>query len=298
VSDLHDRLTSLGLVPLENLGDTFTEATQATVEAFQRSRGLPITGVVDSTTWSRLLEAGWRLGDRLLFLVKPYLRGDDVAELQVRLSQLGFDPGRVDGVFGPLLERALSDFQRNCGLDINATLTLRTLIELRRFSPLGDRTLVSEARDEAGFNPPRRGPIVVWGESPLAEGIAQRLPHADYRTDRSAWSVEQVASYANSIRAVGVISLIEQPRWDGIHLHYWSSYTSYSRRGEQLASAIASAVSRDDVAYRIEVTGMALPILRETQMTTLHVEHAAVPPSEGEQLARAISQAIRDFFHS
>jgi len=57
-------------------------------------------------------------------------------------------------------------------------------------------------------------------------------------------------------------------------------------------------VSRDDVALRIEVTGMALPILRETQMTTLHVEHGNLATHEAEQLVRAISQSIRDFFHS
>ena len=284
-------------MPLENLGDTFSEATQATVEAFQRSRGLAITGEVDDTTWSRLLEAGWRLGDRLLYLVKPYLRGDDVAELQVRLSQLGFDPGRVDGVFGPLLDRALSEFQRNCAIETNGTLTQRTLIELRRFSPFGDRTLVSEARDEAGFNQPRRGPIVVWGPSPLSASIARRLPDADFDDARSNWSVERVAAHANAVGALGVISVSQQPDWDGIHLHYWASYKSYSRRGEQLASTVANAVSRDDVALRVEVTGMAIPILRETQMTTLHVEHGETAFEESEQLSRAISQAIRDFFH-
>ena len=142
--------------------------------------------MVDETTWARLLEAGWRLGDRLLFLVKPYLRGDDVAELQVRLSQLGFDPGRVDGVFGPLLDRALSEFQRNCGLETNGTLTQRTLIELRRFSPVSDRTLVSEARDEAGFDQPHRGPVVVWGPSPLAQAIAHHLPRRRFRRHSSA----------------------------------------------------------------------------------------------------------------
>jgi N-acetylmuramoyl-L-alanine amidase len=283
---------------LENLGDSFSEATQATVQAFQRSRGLPITGVVDATTWARLLEAGWRLGDRLLFLIKPYLRGDDVAELQVRLSQLGFDPGRVDGVFGPLLDRALSEFQRNCGLETNGTLTQRTLIELRRFSPVSDRTLVSEARDEAGFGEPRRGPIVVWGASPVAEKIASHLSSSDFDDDRSVWSVEQIAAHANAVGALGVVSLIEQPNWHGVHLHYWSSYRSYSRRGEQLASAVASAVSRDDVDLRVEVTGMALPILRETQMTTIHVEHGEMTAEESEQLAKAISQTIRDFFHS
>ena len=291
-------MTSLGLVPLENLGDTFSEATQATVQAFQRSRGLPITGAVDATTWARLLEAGWHLGNRLLYLVRPYLRGDDVAELQVRLSQLGFDPGRVDGVFGPLLDRALSEFQRNCGLETTGTLTQQTLIQLRRFSFVGDRTLVSEARDEAGFGQPRRGPIVVWGPSPIATAIAQRLASSDFDEDRVTWSVEQIAAHANAVGALGVISISQRPDWNGVHLHYWSSYKSYSRRGEQLASAVASAVSRDDVGLRIEVTGMALPILRETQMTTIHVEHGDMAVEESEQLARAISQTIRDFFHS
>lgn len=296
--DLHERLTSLGLVPLENLGDSYSEATQATVEAFQRSRGLEITGVVDDLTWARLLEAGWRLGDRLLYLVKPYLRGDDVAELQVRLSQLGFDPGRVDGVFGPLLDRALSDFQRNCGLETNGTLTQRTLNELRRFSPNSARTLVSDARDEAGFDPPGRGPLVVWGDSPLTPLVARELVDSDYDPDRHEWTVEQVASYANAVHALGVISLSHQLIGDSLHLHYWSSYTSYSRRGEQLASAVVNAISRDDIALRLEVTGMSLPILRETQMTTLHVEHGDISENETFPLARAFSQAIRDFFHN
>lgn len=254
--------------------------------------------MVDEITWTRLIEAGWSLGDRLLYLVKPYLRGDDVAELQVRLSQLGFDPGRVDGVFGPLLDGALRDFQRNCGIEISAALTQRTLIELRRFSPSSDRTLVSEARDGAGFDLPLGGPLVIWGPSPLAEAIARGLAHSDFDPERSTWTVEQVATYANVVGALGVLSLVQQPDSSGVHLHYWSSYKSYSRRGEQLASAIASAISRDDVALRLEVTGMALPILRETQMTTLHVEHGEMPLDEADQLAKAISQALHDFFHS
>jgi N-acetylmuramoyl-L-alanine amidase len=270
----------------------------ATVEAFQRSRGLPITGVVDEITWARLLEAGWRLGDRLLYLVKPYLRGDDVAELQVRLSQLGFDPGRVDGVFGPLLDRALSEFQRNCGLDTTGTLTRRTLIELRRFSPSGERTLVNEARDEAGFEQSPPGPLVVWGPSSLTASLSRLLHRDDVEPPLQDWTVERLAAHANSVGAAGVISLSEQIELEGIHLHYWSSYKSYSRRGEQLASAVAAAVSHDDVAQRVEVTGMALPILRETQMTTLHLEHGALAPYDAERLAQAISLVIRDFFHS
>lgn len=43
-------------------------------------------------------------------------RGDDVADLQRALGTLGFDAGRVDGIFGPSGDRALRDFQRNAGL--------------------------------------------------------------------------------------------------------------------------------------------------------------------------------------
>jgi N-acetylmuramoyl-L-alanine amidase len=47
--------------------------------------------------------------------------GDDVASLQQRLNTLGFDSGRVDGVFGPDTDRALREFQRNVGLDEDGT---------------------------------------------------------------------------------------------------------------------------------------------------------------------------------
>ena len=42
-------------------------------------------------------------------IARPMLRGDDVAELQVLLSQLGFNPGRIDGIFGPTTGDALAE---------------------------------------------------------------------------------------------------------------------------------------------------------------------------------------------
>lgn len=269
------------------------------VEAFQRSRGLPLTGEVDATTWSRLLEAGWRLGDRLLYQTRPYLRGDDVADLQVRLSQLGFDPGRVDGVFGPLLHAALSDFQRNCALPTSGTLTLRTLLELRRVSMgSSERVLVTEVRERANLDSPTTGPIIVWGPSPLSVHLAGVLDNGDFDPQRQAWSVDELASFANDRDALAVVTTIERPALDGLHLHYWSSYRSYSRRGEQLASALGSAVAHQDVPLRLEITGMALPVLRETRMTTVQIEHGVLSDEAFASLAAALAGALRDFFHS
>jgi GH25 family lysozyme M1 (1,4-beta-N-acetylmuramidase) len=49
--------------------------------------------------------------DRWLFLSDPMLTGDDVAQLQQRLWDLGYDPGPVDGIFGPLTEAAVVALQ-------------------------------------------------------------------------------------------------------------------------------------------------------------------------------------------
>jgi N-acetylmuramoyl-L-alanine amidase len=58
---------------------TFGSATAAALSDFQRRRGLHVSGSCDEGTWLALVEAGWSLGDRLLLLTAPHLRGDDVA---------------------------------------------------------------------------------------------------------------------------------------------------------------------------------------------------------------------------
>jgi len=116
VRELRHRLNQLGFLP-DGAADEFTLAQPGTNEAsdlfdavldravrsFQQQRGLRIDGVVDHETYRALDEARWRLGDRILsYAVRhPYV-GDDVAGLQQRLIEMGFDCGRSDGVFGPI----------------------------------------------------------------------------------------------------------------------------------------------------------------------------------------------------
>ena len=94
----------------------FGPGTAGAVAAFQEAAGLDVDGTVGPVTWQALVEAGYRLGDRQLYHRSPMTRGDDVAELQRQLGSLGFDAGRVDGIFGPATSAALVEFQRNSGL--------------------------------------------------------------------------------------------------------------------------------------------------------------------------------------
>ncbi len=296
VRELHELLSDVGLDSADRPG-SFGDATAASVEAFQRSRGLPITGVVDATTRSRLVEAGWQLGERLLFARPAPLRGDDVAELQTRLAQLGFDPGRIDGIFGPVTEGALRDFQRNRDLPVDGTLTRATLNDLLRLSSFAtDRHLVTDARDQAGFFEPTSGIVVLCGEGPLVDTVRQALDGV-LDVEVTAGTVESCASAANQRDAALLLSFAPVDDLDGLRLHYWASYRSHSRRGDQLAGEIAGELARTDLVTRVEVTGMALPVLRETRMTTLHVEHGDLAGATLLGVATGIARVVTTFFH-
>ena len=52
-------------------------------------------------------------GERVLFLTKPLMKGEDVKKLQ---EALNFSEGEVDGVFGPVVDAAVREFQSAHGL--------------------------------------------------------------------------------------------------------------------------------------------------------------------------------------
>ncbi len=257
-----------------NDSDVFDDETVALVESFQRSRGLPLTGVVDQLTYSRLDEASWQLGSRLLYLARPMLRGDDVAELQVLLAQLGFNPGRIDGIFGPHTAAALAEFQRNCALDENATLTKQTLLTLRRVRATNAvKSLVTDARDLAGIDPLVNGSVLLSGGGPLVDALVRHFADSDSTLALLGASQEDTAVFANAHDVALVLYFETLKQVEGFHLHYWASYRSHSHRGEVVASALGADFARQREVPRVEVTGMALPILRETKMTTVHIAH-------------------------
>jgi N-acetylmuramoyl-L-alanine amidase len=148
VRDVQARLAALGYSVEPDDHGSFGAATASAVRAFQERRHLVVDGVVDEDTWQHLVEAGFVLGDRALYLRHPYLRGDDVGALQHRLDLLGFDPGKEDGIFGRRTDRALRDFQRNVGLPEDGIVGPTTLQALRRLRPVGTGPGRAEVREE------------------------------------------------------------------------------------------------------------------------------------------------------
>jgi len=139
IAEIRDKLTRLDLLPAADggtagdAGPCYDEALDRAVRTFQQRRGLRVDGVVGPETYRALDEARWRLGYRPLShaVNHPYV-GDDVVALQQRLLDLGFDPGRCDGIFGARTAGALREFQRNVGLAADGIVGPTTLGALQR----------------------------------------------------------------------------------------------------------------------------------------------------------------------
>jgi N-acetylmuramoyl-L-alanine amidase len=119
------------------------------LQAFQQERGLTVDGELTEQTIHALDEARWKLGDRVLtFNPQKMLRGDDVANLQTRLLEMGFNTGRVDGIFGPATEKAIKDFQQSVGAPVDGSCGPQTLIALMRLSRTISGGLPNKLREE------------------------------------------------------------------------------------------------------------------------------------------------------
>ena len=56
---------------------------------------------------------------RDLRLTSPRMTGDDVIAVQARLTDLGYDSGSIDGIYGPITEGAVRQYQSDHGLTVD-----------------------------------------------------------------------------------------------------------------------------------------------------------------------------------
>ena len=93
----------------------FGTVTRDAVKAFQGSRGMAQTGVVDDLTWNRLLVP-----------IGPGSTGMPVRVLQRQLIEKMRAPVPVDGVFGTSTKAAVIAFQKHLGLNPTGTVGFQT----------------------------------------------------------------------------------------------------------------------------------------------------------------------------
>jgi N-acetylmuramoyl-L-alanine amidase len=272
IRDLQRRLGAAGYSPDGAEAGSFRASTEDALRRFQEARGLHASGVCDEQTWLAIVEAGWKLGDRLLVLTAPQLRGDDVEDLQRALNHVGFDCGRPDGILGPATIRALADFQRNCGLNTDGICgrkTVHMLDVLRRQSGSGPGVAsvreVESVRHTTSLHTLR---IVVGqfgGLSAIGRSVARALRQQG-ATVMSTDEYDAAAQAAAANRFGATIYIGFEARPDVCaDISYFAVPSFESVGGRSLG---AHLVRELDGILPIAATlrGMRLPVLRETRM--------------------------------
>lgn len=331
VLDVQARLVALGYPIAAEERGSFGPQTESAVKAFQIRRGLSPDGIVERHTWRELVEAGWTLGSRMLYLRRPPMRGDDVRDLQVRLNALGFDAGKEDGIFGRDTEHAVRDFQRNLGLGADGYVGHETMEELnrlrRRIGPGSKAQLRERISRELGgglegravyLDPGHGGQdtgvitapgipesYVVYrvaeaaaerlgdiGADPILSRAVQQGPDVDRRTEvANAGTADLAVSFHLACRP--------EP---GPTVAFWAVERTHSRMGRELAGAIRESLS-PRLGRGMSVFGRNLPFLRQTRMPAVVVDLACpgTEPLLGEDpflsgLGEAVADALDRYF--
>ena len=333
VADVQARLRSAGFSLTDEPGH-FGAGTVRAVRAFQQRRGILVDGVVGPHTWAELVEAGWRLGDRALYLANPPMRGDDILALQADLNALGFDAGREDGIFGRNTDAAVRAFQAEYGVPEDGICGARTygaLIGLRVNRPVTaaplreelSRTARGSVRGalvviDAGHGGDDMGTLGPHGSCEadlcwdLANRLARRLAEAGARvrfsrTETESPDLADRARRANEMGGELFVSIHlnnhEQQPAEGASTYYFPR----SGAGEVLADRILENLVelglRDCRSHP-----RAYTVLKETRMPAVIVEPAFITnPDDAKKLedpdfrgavAEALAEGVRAFYEN
>lgn len=336
IREIRDHLIRLGYLTPDQ-SELFDESVFEAVKAFQLKRGLSVDGIVGPETWKRLDEAVWSLGDRVLsYQVGNLIHGDDVAALQQRLTQLGFSPGNVDGIFGKQTAKAVSELQRAIGVTDDGVVgiaTIQGLARLNRTVAGGNATALREKIKHENKRSGIANKTIVLdiGSDPfidsylaaqsteiatkvirLIEGKLSALGTNVLLTHSGDGRPATItrADFANESGADLVMSVhvgvSDNSQTNGVVGYYFAGTHGYSLLGEQFAKLVVAEILDATRFTTGDVVGKSWPLLRATVMPAIRIDLGFITseidrdllndPETLADAAEATVTALTDFF--
>ena len=287
------------------------------IRLFQQERGLHVTGILNDATAHALEEARWKLGDRSLYLqTNSLMHGDDVAGLQSRLTEMGFNAGRVDGIYGPRTEAAVKDFQRSVGIAVDGRCGPATIIALIRLTKIvsgGAPAQLRESAERRNRGPALANKVIVidpgsnQDEAEIVYDIAQRIEGRLLalgasvfltRGPKNSPSQGDRITFANSNSADLVISLHtdthQNPEAHGVSTYYYGSdaHGIHSVVGERFASLVQRELCARTDLQNCRTHAKVWDLLRLTQAPAVRIDLGYLS-NEGDR-ARLARPDFRD----
>lgn len=123
VVEMQDKLRAHGFNPGPSDG-AYGVNTGLALRGFQASKGVAVDGICGPITWALLDNAVQPTGSTRV--LSDGDRGADVMEVQAALRNRGFDPGPLDGIFGPRTRQAVLACQANAGIQVDGIVGPQT----------------------------------------------------------------------------------------------------------------------------------------------------------------------------
>ena len=327
VQEVRDRLVRLGLLSdnASAAADVFDDILLAALRYFQQTRGLTVDGLVGPQTFRRLEEARWKIGDRVLSYTPGHvIHGEDVAQLQQRLIELGFALDRVDGIFGKSTDAAVREFQRNVGLDVDGICGpqfMRAFQRLARTIAGGSQEHLRELSTVANFGKTRTVDtcsILVDPSDSTELLVGSDLTHADICWDIASRLEGRLAAMGTLVlltrsqnnkvdgertRATlandSTVDLIiglgldrhENPAARGAATYFFGHEFSRSATGMRLAEIVQEEVTSRTALVDAKSHAKTWDLLRLTRMPSIKVELGyATSPKDSAVLGDATNR--------
>lgn len=126
VSDIQNKLKDLDYYDYPTITGYYGPVTEQAVRLFQSNNGIKADGVTGPETMALL-----NSGNAKYYCIRFGERSDDVKQLQLRLSKLGYmNESAATGYFGTVTQDALNEFQAKNGLSVDAKAGKETRAKL------------------------------------------------------------------------------------------------------------------------------------------------------------------------
>ncbi len=224
-------------------------------------------------------------------------RGEDVADLQLRLGTLGFDSARVDGIFGPATEDAVGEFQRNAGIVYDQVCGPDTVAALRRLEGRAGSSTIAAVRERitvtTNSNDLSTMRIVIGSPGPgdlLSNHLAALLTPMCEDVTVADGDPSTQAALSNDLEADLFIGL-EYAATDEIEARYFSVPGFESYAGRSLAETFVRQLPATGFGM---ARGMRLPVLRETRApaVSLRLGHGLDEPQHRDLVSTSLVRAL------
>ena len=225
--------------------------------------------------WLELINHGYKLGDRILNLSDPELRGSDVEELQELLSRLGFYSEPINGIFNTNVVFSVTAFQENRGLSIDGNVGHGTVNEIKMLMRPNLNTSLNEAIKSISPN---------LSTSVIGHSVCFDIPNEqDYAAQIDTYEITKsvclenniIASFASEVgkttKEENIIKYVNkiQPtlfvsfkKSDDTSLAYFKGSFTESRFGKELSSKVTDQL-------QIKKLGKAHNLLKNTKSVSL-----------------------------